>query len=85
MTRAACASVYFSVLLMALFALLAEARTALNKNKEVAYESLSDYLVAALKLGLVFSPIIAIGVLLGCAREDAKAESEKTAAPPPKK
>eukprot|EP00937_MAST-01D_sp_MAST-1D-sp2_P003457 g3457.t1 len=63
---------------LACVAYVAEARA--HKDIEVKLETPQDYLWAVLKVSLAFSPIIVIGAVLGCAKEDKEAEAAKTAA-----
>mmetsp|Transcript_39044 Transcript_39044/g.117347 ORF Transcript_39044/g.117347 Transcript_39044/m.117347 type:complete len:105 (-) Transcript_39044:1023-1337(-) len=56
----------------------AEARSRrASSDDALEFETTSDYAWAFLKVGLACSPIIAIGLMLACAREDEETESAK--------
>jgi len=48
------------------------------EGEELKLQTPTDYLWAALKVGLAFSPIIAIGAIVGCAKEDDEVEKAKS-------
>ena len=52
---------------------------ATQKEMELSLQTPTDYLWAALKLGLAFSPIIAIGAIVGCSKEEDEVEAVKQA------
>ena len=65
------------VLLLAACAfLLVEARTGRTK-KSPPESTISDYVWAALKLGLAFSPVLLVGLTAGCSKESAVIEAKK--------
>ena len=66
------------VLLLAACAfLLVEARTGRTKKSDDGVSTISDYVWAALKLGLAFSPVLLVGLTAGCSKESAVIEAKK--------
>ena len=87
MARSARSSIlYVCALVLFAMAALADAKRVkkLQQEETPVIESFSDYVRVGLKTALAFSPIIGIGLLLACAREDDKTEMEKTAKKKPK-